>query len=424
MIIWIFMGLIILILLGMPAAFSLGIVSLIYLQLNGINLSMIAQSMSRGVNSFTMLAIPFFFLAGELMNTSGVTQRIINMSMVMVGHLKGGLAQVNIVASIIFAGISGSATADTAALGSVLIPAMEKEGYDKDFSAAITVASSIVGPIIPPSITLVIYGIVAQQPIGKLLVAGLIPGLLVGLSLLIYTYFYSKKMDYPSHPRATFSEAKTAFSQGVSALIMPLIIIGGVLSGIFTPTESAAMAVLYGFIVGFFLYKNINIHNFFTTLRSVGLSSVNTLFILSTATIFSWVMTMARVPDYVVDLMFKISTNNFVLTGLLLVILMIVGLFMLPSQALIVLTPIFVPVAIKIGIDPIHFGIIMVLTLVFGGCTPPVGLMLYVASDIADLPFARLVKAILPLYVPIVIAIILVTFFPQISMFLPNMFFG
>jgi len=423
MILWIFLGLITLILLGMPASFSLGIVSLVYLSINGINLSMIAQSMSRCVNSFTMLAIPFFFLAGELMNTSGVTKRIIAMSKVMVGHLKGGLAQANIVASIIFAGISGSATADTAALGSVLIPAMEKEGYDKDFAAAITVASSIVGPIIPPSITLVIYGIVAQQPIGKLLVAGLIPGLLVGLSLIIYTYFYAKKKDYPSHPRATFPEVKTAFSKGISALVMPLIIIGGVMSGIFTPTESAAMAVLYGFIVGFFLYKNITIHNFFGTLKSVGLASVNTLFILSTATIFSWVMTMARVPDYVVDLMFEISTNNIVLTGLLVVVLLIVGLFMLPSQALIVLTPIFVPVAIKIGIDPIHFGIIMVLTLVFGGCTPPVGMMLYVASDISDLPFAKLVKAILPMYIPIVIAIILVTFFPQISLFLPNLLF-
>lgn len=423
MIIWMFLALMTLIILGMPVSFALGLTSITYLYLDGISLTMVAQSMVRGVNSFTMLAIPFFFLAGELMNTSGITDRIIRMAKVLVGHLKGGLGQVNIVASIIFAGISGSATADTAALGSILIPAMEKEGYDKEFAAAITVASSIIGPIIPPSITLVIYGIVAQVSIGQLLIAGIIPGFLIGITQMIYTYFYAKKKDYPSYERATLKEAGDALRTGITALMMPLIIVGGVLSGVFTPTESAAIAVLYGIIIGVFYYKNITPSSFFTTVRKVGLASVNTLFILSTATIFSWVMTRARVPDMFLDLLFKITTNETILLALLVFFLLIIGLFMLPSQALVVLAPIFVPVARQIGVDPVHFGVIMVLTLVMGGCTPPVGMMLYVASDISQLPFMKLVKAMIPLYIPIIIAIVLVTFFPSLSMLLPTIFF-
>ncbi|MCT4564490.1 MAG: TRAP transporter large permease [Maledivibacter sp.] len=418
-----FIALIVLIALGMPVAFSLGITSLWYLFVNSINLSTVAQSMSRGVNSFTMLAIPFFFLAGELMNTSGVTDRIIRMAKVLVGHFKGGLAQVNIVASIIFAGISGSATADAAALGSALIPAMEKEGYDTDFSAAITVASSMVGPIIPPSITLVMYGILAQVPIGQLLAAGILPGLVLALSQMVYTYYYSKKMDYPRYEKANFKEFTDATKSGVSALIMPIIIIGGVLSGVFTPTESAAIAVFYGVFVGLVVYKNMTLGSLFETIKKVSIASVNNLFILACATAFSWVMTKARVPEMVIDLVFSISNNETIILFILVVFLLLIGLFMLPSQALIVLTPIFVPVAKEIGVDPVHFGIIMVLTLTLGGCTPPVGMMLYVVADISKLQFTRLVKAVTPLYIPIIIAIILVTFVPSISMILPILLF-
>ncbi len=423
MIFWIIGLLMLLIVAGMPVSFSLGISSIAYLYVENINMSMVAQSMVRGVNSFTMLAIPFFFLAGELMNTSGVTDRIISMARVMVGHMKGGLAQVNIVASIIFAGISGSATADAAALGSILIPSMKREGYDTDFAAAITVASSIVGPIIPPSITLVIYGIVAQVSIGQLLIAGIIPGLVVGLSQMVYTYFYAKRKDYPRYPRANFKEVHTAFSSGIPAILMPLIIIGGVLSGVFTPTESAAIAVLYGILIGFLYYRNITPTRFYKTVRRVGLASVNTLFILSTATVFSWVMTRARVPDLLINALFSITSDSTIILAFLVVFLLIIGLFMLPSQALVVLAPIFVPVAQEIGVDPVHFGILMVLTLTMGGCTPPVGMMLYVAADISKLPFMRLVKAMVPLYIPIIITIIVVAFVPAVSMFLPTLAF-
>lgn len=419
-----FLTLIVLMLLGVPVAYALGISSAGYMLATGTSLAMIAQRMVNGANSFTMLAIPFFFMAGELMNISGVTDKIIIMAKALVGHMKGGLAQVNIVASVFFAGVSGSATADTAALGSSLIPAMVKEGYDLDFSAAITVASSCVGPIIPPSITLVLYGILSGTDVARLLIAGIVPGLVVAGTQMIYTHFYSIKMDYPSYPKATPKEMGKALTSGFSALMMPIIIIGGTMTGVFTPTESAAIAVLYGIIIGFFLYRNIKIKQFYESLKKVGVASMNNMFILAAASCFSWVLTMSKAPDMLVEVMLGISTNKYVLICLILVLLIFIGFFMQASQALVVLTPILMPVIEAIGVDPVHFGLIMVVTLTFGGCTPPVGSMLFVVNSITRMGFARLTKAMLPLYIPLILAIVIITFIPQVSLFLPNLIFG
>ena len=410
-----FIALIVLMMLGVPIAFSLGIASAGYMLATDTSLAMIAQRMVNGANSFTMLAIPFFFMAGELMNISGVTEKIINMARALVGHFKGGLAQVNIVASVFFAGVSGSATADTAALGSSLIPAMVKEGYDLDFSAAITVASSCVGPIIPPSITVVLYGVLSGTDVGRLLIAGI---------EMIYTHFYSVKMDYPSYPKATPREMGKAVTSEFSALMMPIIIIGGTMTGVFTPTESAAIAVLYGIIIGFFVYRNISVKQFYDSLKRVGVNSMNNMFILAAASCFSWVLTMSKAPDALVEVMLGISTNKYVLLVLILVLLIIIGFFMQASQALVVLTPILMPVVEAIGVDPVHFGLIMVVTLTFGGCTPPVGSMLFVVNSITKMGFARLTRAMLPLYIPLIAAILLITFIPQLSLFLPNLVFG
>ncbi len=420
MIVLMLFALILLIVLGMPIAYALGMVSFLYLSTKGIALSMMAQSLVRGINSFTILAIPFFFLAGELMNASGVTERIIKLAQALVGHITGGLAQVNILASVMFAGLSGSATADTAALGSILIPSMVKEGYDKDFSAAITVASSMVGPIIPPSITLVLYGIMAQQPIGQLLIAGILPGFIVAGTQMVYTYFYSKKMEYPRYPRASLREFGGAMREGVPAVIMPLIIVGGILSGVFTPTEAAAVAVLYGFIVGLFFFKQFNLHGMWQMIKGVGLRSIRVLIVLAYATLFGWIVTRARIPEMVVDFLFSLSSNPSVLLFLIIMFLLVVGLFMLPSPALVVLTPILAPVASKIGISPIHFGVIMVLTLTVGSATPPVGVCLYIASDIAEMPVQRLIKAMIPLYIVLFAAILIIAYVPAISMYLPT----
>lgn len=419
-----FLALVALMLLGVPVAFSLGIASAGYMLATGTSLAMIVQRMVGGANSFTMLAIPFFFMAGELMNISGVTDKIITMAKALVGHMKGGLAQVNIVASVFFAGVSGSATADTAALGSSLIPAMVKEGYDLDFSAAITVASSCVGPIIPPSITLVLYGILSGADVGRLLIAGIVPGLVIAITQMVYTHFYAVKMDYPSYPKATPRQMGKAVTSGFSALMMPVIIIGGTMTGVFTPTESAAIAVLYGIVIGFFVYRNIKPKQFYESLKRVGVASMNNTFILAAASCFSWVLTMSKAPDMLVDVMLGISSNKIVLTLLILALLIIIGFFMQASQALVVLTPILLPVAKAIGIDPVHFGLIMVVTLTFGGCTPPVGSMLFVVNSITRIGFARLTKAMLPLYIPLILSILLITFIPQLSLFLPNLVLG
>ena len=416
-----FVVLLVLMLSGMPIAYSLGIASAGYMLMSGTSLAMMAQRMANGANSFTMLAIPFFFMAGELMNISGVTDKIINMAKALVGHFKGGLAQVNIVASVFFAGVSGSATADTAALGSTLIPKMVEEGYDLDFSAAITVASSCVGPIIPPSITLVLYGILAGEDVGKLLIAGIVPGVIIALFQMVYTHFYAVKMDYPSYPKATPREMGKAVTSGFSALMMPIIIIGGTLSGVFTPTESAAVAVLYGIIIGFFIYRNLKVPQFYESLKRVGVQSMNNMFILAAAACFSWVLTITKAADVLVNLMLGISTNQYVVMLMILALLMFIGFFMQASQALVVLTPMLLPVIKAVGIDPIHFGIVMVVALTFGGCTPPVGSMLFVVNSITKMGFARLTKAMVPLYIPLLGALLVIAFVPQFSLFLPGL---
>ena len=416
-----FVVLLVLMLSGMPIAYSLGIASAGYMLMSGTSLAMMAQRMVNGANSFTMLAIPFFFMAGELMNISGVTDKIINMAKALVGHFKGGLAQVNIVASVFFAGVSGSAPADTAALGSTLIPKMVEEGYDLDFAAAITVASSCVGPIIPPSITLVLYGILAGEDVGKLLIAGIVPGIIIALFQMVYTHFYAVKMDYPSYPKATPREMGKAVTSGFSALMMPIIIIGGTLSGVFTPTESAAVAVLYGIIIGFFIYRNLKVPQFYESLKRVGVQSMNNMFILAAAACFSWVLTITKAADVLVNLMLGISTNKYVVMLMILALLMFIGFFMQASQALVVLTPMLLPVVKAVGIDPIHFGIVMVVALTFGGCTPPVGSMLFVVNSITKMGFARLTKAMVPLYIPLLGALLVIAFVPQLSMFLPGL---
>ncbi|WP_085522694.1 TRAP transporter large permease [Tuberibacillus sp. Marseille-P3662] len=412
-----------LIILGMPISFALGTSSLVYLLIEGYDLSMVTQSIVGGVNSFTILAVPFFLMVGELMNFGGITDRIIRMARVLVGHFKGGLAQVNILASLFFSGISGSATADTVALGSVLIPSMKKEGYDDRFAAAITAASSIVGPIIPPSITLIIFGITTQQPIGPLLMAGIVPGVMIALSLMVYTYFVSAKRGYPQYPRATFREGRKAFGQGIAALLMPLIIIGGVLSGVFTATESAAVAVFYGIVIGVFYYRNIDLKGFVGIVKRSSVESANILFVLASASIFAWVVTRARISTVVADFVLGFSTNPTIIMILLILFLLLIGLFMLPSEAILVFAPILTPLAAQVGVNPIHFGVLMVLTLTIGGATPPVGILLYIVADIGKVPFMKLVRSMGPFYIPLLIAVLITAFIPQLTMYIPNLFF-
>ena len=424
MIFFMFAILIVFIAAGMPIAFSVGVTSFVYLALEHIPLSMVSQRMVSGVNSFTILTIPFFFLAGELMNSSGVTDKIIRLAKVMVGHIAGGLGQVNIVASVIFAGISGSATADTAALGSILIPAMKKEGYDADFSAAITAASSVIGPIIPPSMGLVLYGVMANQPIGRMLIAGILPGFVIAGTQMVFTYFYAKKKRYPIYPKPSLSKAGHDLKEGVPAIIMPIIIVGGIMSGIFTPTESAAVAVLYGFILGFFFYKKFDAKGVWDIISTVALKTIRIIIIIAFSSVFSWVVTRAQVPNMVLNAIMSITNNPNLIILLIIIFLLFAGLFMIPSASLVILVPILVPVAVKLGMSPIHFGILFVFTTIIGSVTPPVGICLSLAADIADIPFHQLVKAMIPFYIPLFIAVLLIAYIPWISLLIPKIFFG
>jgi tripartite ATP-independent transporter DctM subunit len=413
-----------LLLLGMPLVFAMGSTAVIYLYIADIHFSMLAQRMTSAVDSFLILAIPFFYLAGELMNACKLTDRIVAMAKALVGHIHGGLAQVNIVASMIFAGMSGSATADTAALGSVLIPAMKKEGYPADFSAAVTVASAMIGPIIPPSVAMVIFGAVADVSIGRLLLAGILPGVLIGITQMIFTYVLAKRRGYPRYPRATLKEAAHATYKGGAAVIFPVIIVGGIVSGVFTPTEAAAAAVLYGVILGLVVYRNVSLGELWATLLKVTSGSVRILLIIAVASAFSWILVREQVPQLIAEFLATFTDEGLTVLAIMIVFLFLVGLFMIASSAEIVLAPILVPVVVEFGIDPVHFGVLMVFTLIIGGGTPPVGVLLYVAQDIAGIPFSKMVRAMLPFYVPLFTAVVLIALFPQLSLWIPNMVFG
>ena len=412
-----------LMLIGMPIAIAMGIATIAYLGIADISLSILPQRMTNAVNSFLILAIPLFYLAGELMNACRLTERIVALSKALVGHFRGGLAQVSIVSGMIFAGISGSATAETAALGSVLIPAMKKEGYDPAFAAAVIVCAAMIGPIIPPSIALVIYGAIANVSIGKLLLGGIVPGIVIGLTEMVFVYFIARRRNLPRFPRASIRDVATATWRGMAAVLFPIIIAGGILSGVFTPTEAAATAVLYAIALGVFVYRNMTLRESWQVFQRVSFSAGRILIIIAVAAAFSWVVGREQVPQAVVGFMLGLTDNAYVVLAIIIVLLLIVGLFMIESAALIVLTPILVPVVVSFGIDPVQFGVLMVFVLIIGGGTPPVGVLLFVAQDIAKVSFAELVRAILPFYIPLVVATLLIAYIPWLTLYVPSLVF-
>lgn len=413
-----------LLLTGLPLFFAMGMASVAYLLLADISLSMLTQRMTTAVDSFLILAIPFFYLAGELMNACKLTDKIVAMARAFVGHIHGGLAQVNIFASMIFAGMSGSATADTAALGSVLIPAMKKEGYPANFSAAVTVASAMVGPIIPPSIGMVIYGALADVSIGRLLLAGILPGITIIVVQMVFTWFLARRRGYPRYPRASAPELARATWRGSPAILFPVIIVGGILSGVFTPTEAAAAAILYGLVLGLVVYRNVSMRDLWGTLMKVSWGSIRVLIIIAVASSFSWIMIREQVPQNIAAFLSTFTDSPHVILGIMIALLFLVGLFMIASSAEIVLTPILVPVVVGFGVDPVHFGVLMIFVLIIGGGTPPVGVLLFIAQDIAEIPFSSMVRAMLPYYIPLFAAVVLIAAFPQLSLWIPNMVFG
>lgn len=410
-------------LLGVPIAFVIGISSFVIILIQGfIPLNAIPQYMFTGLDSFPLLAIPFFVFAGELMSKTGISKKLIDFCMEIFGRLPGALGEVNIAVSIFFAGITGAAVADTAAVGGVLIPAMKDEGYPAPYAAAVTAVSSCIGPIIPPSIILVVYGIAANASIASLLLAGIIPGCIMGLCQGFLAFFQAKKNNYPRR-EVHFSVHRLfkSFIDAIPALIMPLIIVGGIMGGVVTATEAAAIAVLYSLIYGF-ITKTVNLSDLPEIIYKSSITIGVVLMVISTAKLFSIVITMNQLPVKLANVFLSTSYNPVIILLCINLLLLLVGCFMEISAACIILTPILLPIVTSIGINPIHFGIIMCVNLAIGLATPPVGPTLYVACRIANCSIAEISKAILPYLIATIIALILITFIPELSLALPRLF--
>ena len=412
--------LLLLVFLGFPVCFSIALTSLLYILKEGMILVTIPQRMVAGIDTFVFLAVPFFILAGNLMNTGGVTKRIFRFANSLVGFIPGGLGHANVVASIIFAGMSGAAIADAGGLGTIEIEAMKKQGYDPEFSAAVTAASSTIGPIFPPSIPMILFGAMAGVSVGKLFLAGAVPGILMGIALMIMIYIYSKARKYPVSSKLDFKEISGSFREAILPLFTPVIILGGILLGVFTPTEAAIVAAAYSFVLGFLVYREIRLADIPKILLKTALTTTVVLFIISTSSIYGWLLCNEQVPQTVAKTLFTITENKQLILLILVGFLLVIGCFIETAAALIILVPVLTPLVTNLGIDPVHFGLVMVFALMVGLCTPPVGIVLYTISDIANIKFERVVSATLPFLIPLFIVLLLVTFFPQFSLFLPN----
>lgn len=408
--------------IGIPIAFSLGLSALIYLFVAGVPLTVIPQTMFAGLDSFVMLAIPAFILAGNLMNAGGITNRIIDFANALVGHIRGGLALTNVASSLGFGGISGTALSDTASIGSVMIPAMKKQGYGAGFSAAVTSISSTVGPMLPPSLPMIIIGTLASISIGDLFLAGAIPGVLLSVGFLIVTYLISVKRNYPKGERQSFSMIGKTFLGAFWALLMVVIILWGILGGYFTPTEAAVVCVIYAFIVGKFVYKELKLKDIPQILISTLRTTASIILLVALANTFGWILVAEGVPLLIADSILSVTENPVLITLLVIVLLLLVGMFMETIAALVILFPVLLPVAESIGMDPIHFGVVMVLALMIGLSTPPVGVCLFVASSFAKVRITTTVKELIPYFAIAVIVLVIVAFIPSLSLFLPGLF--
>ena len=409
---------------GIPVAFCLGLSSLAIVLYQGqYPITIIAQKMFQGMDLFALMAIPLFILAGDLMNLGGVTDRLIKFSNLLVGHIRGGLAHTLVVAEMFLSGVSGSAVADASALGKVLIPSMVKEGYDKEFATALLATAATAGPIIPPSITMVVYGVTMGVSIGGLFLAGMIPGLIMGFSMMALAYYYSYKRNYPRNPkRAGVLQILQGLRSALGALVLPIVILGGIMSGIFTATEAAAIAVFCAFILGFFFFKTLNMKDIPQIMINCAITTSIIMLIIGAANITLWFLATQQAPIKVSQFFLSISKNPYALLMLVNIILLIVGCFMETGAAIILFAPILAPILTGVGFHPLHVGFVFVFNLVIGMITPPLGVCLFVGCTIAGISLETLSKAIWPFIVLLIIVLILFSYFPSISMIVPKIF--
>jgi len=424
MTIWILLLFFGLLIMGMPVGFVVGVSAMAALyDMGGTSLfSLIPARFYAGGDLFPLMAMPLFILAGEIMNRTKITHAVIEFANTLVGHVKGGLGHANILASIFFAGLTGSAVADTAAIGTMLIPAMEKKGYGRKFAAAVTAASSCIGPIIPPSTIMVIYGSFMGVSIAGMFTAGLVPGLLMAPALMFITRRYAVKHNIPvAAKRATLKEFFISLKKSILALMMPIIILGGIMTGWFTPTEAGGVAVLYGLIVGFFIYRNLTLRDLWEVLESMTRVTAVVFLILATAAILSWFLAAEQIPQQVASGVLDLTSNKYMVLLFINIILLVVGCFMDQTAALIILGPVLSPLALGVGVHPMHFGIIMCLNLVIGLTTPPLGACLFSCCSISKVSVEEISAEIWPMIIALLIVLGLVTYIPAISMTLPTL---
>ncbi len=408
---------------GVPVAIALALSSLLFVVTNGMSDLTVLATMVNGVNSFPLIAVPFFILAGNLMNSAGITNRIFAFARAVVGWMHGGLGHVNVGASVIFAGMSGAAVADAGGLGNIEIKAMRDAGYDDDFSVGITAASSTIGPIIPPSLPLVIYGVIADTSIGQLFVAGLVPGMMMAVSLMIMVAWYSRRRNYPRDTNFSVARVGNTFAHAFLPLMTPVIIIGGIMTGMFTPTEAAIAAVAWALFLGLVVYRSLSLKAILRLSMDTVETTAAIMLIVAASTIFAWLLTANQVALHVSQSLLGLTQNKVALLLLITLIVLVIGCFMETIAAITILTPVLLPVAVSLGVDPVHFGIILILNLMIGLLTPPVGMVLYVLSKVSDVPFERCVTATAPFLVPLVTVLLLLTFIPALSMALPTLLY-
>ena len=419
----IFAVLVLLMFLGIPVALSMALTAMLFFVGLGEmqNLTMVAQRMYSSTTGFTLLAIPFFIMAGNLMNTGGVTTRIFRFASAMCGHLWGGLAQVVIFAAVIMSGMTGAAVAEAAGLGMLSMKALPERGFGRAFTAAITGAAATIGPVIPPSIPFVIYGTLTGVSVAQLFVAGFVPGIMMAVAMGIAVYFISKARNYPRQPRASLKEVAASFADSILAILTPVIIIGGILSGVFTPTEASVVACVYALILGMFVYKEVKLTDLPRILWETVLNTIRIMYIISVAGFFGWFLIYQRIPEQVITELSALSSNPNVIMAIFIFVLLILGCFMEGIAILVITIPVFLPIITQYGINPVQFGVVMILWSMIGLLTPPVGMCLYTMSSISKIDIWTLSKELLPYEIGITVVTLICAYSPAIVLWLPNL---
>lgn len=409
-------------LFNIPIAICTGFAAIVGIGMSGsISFMTFVQRMYVGMDSFTLIAVPLFMLCGRFMAIGGITKDLINLANALVGRFRGGMLYINIVASMFFAGITGSAAADTASVGGILIPASIDKGYDKDVTVAVTATSSTIGVMIPPSIPMVVYGVAAGASIGKLFMGGIIPGILVGVALMVVSWVITKKRNYPAEPPMGFKETVVTIIRGIPALMTVIIILGGITAGIFTPTEAAGVACIYTFILGRFMYGEIKFRDIPNIMLEVSISTGTVVLMIATATALGWVFAQQNIPAIISGAVLGVTTNKYILLLLINLLLLFVGTWMDLSPAVMIFCPILMPIITSLGMDPVHFGVIMVVNLAIGLFTPPVGVCLFLSCGIAKISITDTIKAFIPYFLSMLVVLMIITYWEPAVMFLPNL---